>query len=366
MLRACLPGLVLAALMPACLAFAPSTPVSLRLRPSAISATPSAISRSVIAAPRVRAPLSIATGLRMQEAGAAARGVQRKMAAGHKVTYDFIPGQNPTVIYLPGLQMTRQGTKAFALQTWAKRNNQGFFTADYFGCGKSEGDYAEATISMWVEDTVELIKEGPVVLCGSGVGGWVAMHVAQRCSEVKGLVGVAADPDFTTDVVLPKLDDATKAKIANDGKATITWGENEYILSAKLIEDSKKMLVLTGGPGSLKITCPVRLVQGLGDEEIPPDRALKICEVLQSKDVVITYAKSAKHALDDDSDMRVILESVDEVRTPTPYTLHPTPYALRPTPYTLHPTPYALYPTPYTLHPLSLSVCEVREARAGR
>ena len=131
-------------------------------------------------------------------------------------TFDFIPAQNPTIVYLPGLEQNRLGTTAFALQTWAKRNRQGFFTADYFGCGKSEGEYADATISRWVEDTVELVEQeikGPVVLVGSGVGGWIAMHVAQRLPKmIKGLVGIAADPDFTTDVVLPKLDDATKVR----------------------------------------------------------------------------------------------------------------------------------------------------------
>jgi pimeloyl-ACP methyl ester carboxylesterase len=220
-------------------------------------------------------------------------------------------------VYLPGLEQNRLGTTAFALQTWAKRNRQGFFTADYFGCGKSEGEYADATISRWVEDTVELVEQeikGPVVLVGSGVGGWIAMHVAQRLPKmIKGLVGIAADPDFTTDVVLPKLDDATKSKIKDEGSAVITWGENKYMLTSKLIEDSKNMLLLQGGAGSVAINCPVRLVQGLGDEEIPPDRALKICDVMQSKYVVITYAKASKHHLDDDSDLRVILENVDEV-----------------------------------------------------
>ena len=87
-------------------------------------------------------------------------------------TFDFIPAQNPTIVYLPGLEQNRLGTTAFALQTWAKRNRQGFFTADYFGCGKSEGEYADATISRWVEDAVELVEQeikGPVVLVGSGV-----------------------------------------------------------------------------------------------------------------------------------------------------------------------------------------------------
>jgi len=228
-------------------------------------------------------------------------------ADGVALSYDYLPGTNPTVVFLPGLNQTRIGSKAIALQTWCKRNKQGYFTADYYGCGKSGGLYKDGTISRWVSDTVKLIDEvikGPVLLVGAGVGGWVMMHVAlQRPQLVKGLVGMAADPDFTTDVVMPVLDDKTKRQIRETGLADIQWGVNKYTLSQKLIDDSQKLLLLQGGPKSVPIKCPVRLIQGLGDEEIPPKRALKITEVLATEDLVLTYFKYGDHGLDEEEDL---------------------------------------------------------------
>lgn len=245
------------------------------------------------------------------------RGLIEKMPDGHKISYDFFPGANPTVVYLPALNQTRHGSKSFALQVWAKRNGQGFMSADYYGLGRSEGEYVDGTISKWTEDTIHMLKnvvKGPVVLVGAGVGGWIAMHVAIKLpKQVKGIVGVSADPDFTTDVVLPALDAETKKKIRDTGMADIVWGLNQYTISQKLIDDAENMLLLQGGSKSIPITCPVRLNQGLGDEEIPPNRALKISDALQSDDVVITYAKFGDHLLDDEEDFRRMTNDVKEL-----------------------------------------------------
>lgn len=234
-----------------------------------------------------------------------------------KIAYDFIPGNRPTVVYLPSFNQTRFGSKASALQTWCKRNKQGYFAADYYGCGGSGGQYQDGTISRWTRDTVELIEnvvKGPVLLVGSGVGGWVMMHVAlQRPKLVKGLVGIAPTPDFTKDVVLPVLDEETKRKIKETGMEEILWGGNTYTISQKLIDDASDQLVLQGGPKSIGITCPVRLIQGLGDQEIPPNRALKICDVVASEDVVITYVKYGDHMLDEEEDFERMTADVADL-----------------------------------------------------
>jgi len=255
--------------------------------------------------------------LRMDDAKEGGRGLMEKMPSGHKISYDFFPAANPTVVYLPALNQTRHGSKSFALQVWAKRNGQGYLSADYYGCGRSDGEYVDGTISQWTADTVHMLTEvvkGPVILVGAGVGGWIAMHVALRLpKQVKGIVGVAADPDFTTDVVLPVLDDETKQKIKDTGMANIVWGLNQYTISQKLIDDAEDMLLLQKGPKSVPIKCPVRLLQGLGDEEIPPNRALKISDALTSDDVVVTYAKFGDHVLDDEEDFRRMTNDVKEL-----------------------------------------------------
>ena len=177
--------------------------------------------------------------------------------------------------------------------------------ADYFATGKSDGEYRDATISRWSKDAAKLIdmisdKKGvqKITLVGAGVGGWIMLHTAQmRSSKILGLVGVAADPDFTETLVWPALDEDTKRKVMAEGIAEISWGGKPYTISKSLIEDGRKMLLLNKGPNSIPIECPVRLIQGLGDEEIPPERALELSDAISSKDVIVTYVKYGKHGV---------------------------------------------------------------------
>mmetsp|Transcript_15660 Transcript_15660/g.35867 ORF Transcript_15660/g.35867 Transcript_15660/m.35867 type:complete len:255 (-) Transcript_15660:78-842(-) len=239
------------------------------------------------------------------------------MKGGYSLVYDYIDGNKPTIVYLPAFNQSRINSKSTALQTWAKRNGKSFFSADYYGCGKSDGKFEDGTLSMWTNDMISLIEnviQRPVLLVGSGVGGWVGLHVAlKRKDLVRGLVGIAADPDFTTDVVLPELDDSIKEKIQKDGSAMISWGVSEYTISKKFIDDSKNMLLLPGGSESLDIKCPVRLIQGLSDEEIPPDRALRISEAIKNDDVVVYYVKDGDHFLDQDEDISRMIDQVQEL-----------------------------------------------------
>lgn len=239
---------------------------------------------------------------------AAEGGLSQKYVAddGAKIEYDYLPGRTPTVLYLPGFNQTKYGSKAAALQTWCKRNKQGFFAADYYGSGGSTGEYKDGTITRWTRDTVALIDnviKGPVLIVGSGVGGWIMLHVAlQRPKAVRGLVGIAPTTDFTSDVVLPELDAETKRRIKETGMAEIVWGGTPYTISQKFIDDANNNLLLQSGSKSVKVTCPVRLLQGLADKEIPPNRALKISDALVSEDVVITYVKYGDHVLDEEED----------------------------------------------------------------
>jgi len=241
---------------------------------------------------------------------------------GADICYDFLPGDGPTIFFLPALNQTRHGAKANALKTWCRRQGRSFLVADYFATGKSDGEYKDATISRWAADTAKLIdhiaKEKNVekyTLVGAGVGGWIMLHVAQRKADyIMGLVGVAADPDFTETLVWPALDDETKAKVMADGIAEISWGGKPYTISKSLIEDGRKMQLLNKGPNSIPIECPVRLIQGLGDEEIPPERALELSDAISGRDVIVTYVKYGKHGLDDfEDDFRRIYFAIEDI-----------------------------------------------------
>jgi len=227
--------------------------------------------------------------------------------------YDYLPGDSPTIFFLPALNQTRHGTKASQIKTWCRRTGRSFLVADYYGMGKSSGDYKEATISRWASDTAKLVDwlktehaQEKVVLVGAGVGGWVMLHAAKGQKNprrpIVGCVGIAADPDFTETLIWPALDDATREKVMKEGLVEIEWGGKPYTITKSLIEDGKKMLLLDKGSSSVSVGCPVRLIQGLGDEEIPSEIALKLSDALEAKDVVITYVKYGKHSLEDNED----------------------------------------------------------------
>jgi len=238
------------------------------------------------------------------------------------IKYDYLPGNSPVIVFLPALNQTRHGTKSTAIKTWCRRTGRSFLVADYFGMGQSSGEYRDACVSRWAADTAGLIDwlaaehaHAGVVLVGAGAGGWVMLHAAMmRPAMVKGLVGVAADPDFTEAIVLPALSSDVKARIEREGVAEIEWGGKPYTLSRRLLEDGRKMQLLNGPPGSIKVDCPVRLIQGLGDEEIPPERQLDLSAALSGRNVVTTYVKAARHALDaGDADFRRIFAAVEDI-----------------------------------------------------
>jgi pimeloyl-ACP methyl ester carboxylesterase len=193
------------------------------------------------------------------------------------------------------------------------------------GTGQSEGDYKDATITRWAEDTAKVVDwlaeehdQDQVVLVGAGVGGWVMLHTAQmRPDSVMGLVGVAADPDFTETLIRPALAERNPevlAEIESKGIADFDWAGKPYTMTKNLLDDGKRMMVLNKGTKGIPITCPVRLIQGLGDEEIPPESALKIADCLEGEDVVITYVKYGRHALEeDDADFQRIYTCIEDL-----------------------------------------------------
>mmetsp|Transcript_8982 Transcript_8982/g.18107 ORF Transcript_8982/g.18107 Transcript_8982/m.18107 type:complete len:326 (-) Transcript_8982:292-1269(-) len=235
---------------------------------------------------------------------------------GNRLCVDYYPGSAPTVVFLPGFFYARyQYAKSNALQMFCKRKGQGFMVHDYYGIGRSEGDFRDGNLSRWVDGTVEIMDKvlGPdsrCVLVGSGIGGWIMLHVAlRRKQNVVGLVGLSADPDFTDDLLLPNLSEEQKATLESEGIIEMRWGMRTYPISKNLIEDARNLFALRGGPGSIDITCPVRLIQGLADEEIPPQRSLKLLECLKSEDATITFVKHGDHVLENDDDFKRMWEA---------------------------------------------------------
>ena len=207
-------------------------------------------------------------------------------------------GNYPGIIFLCGHGSDMHGSKAKYLHEWAIRRGQTFLRFDYSGHGQSEGTFLEKNISDWTRDTIEMIDAktaGPQILVGSSLGGWIMLNVAlARPTKVAALVGIAAAPDFTEELIWHPLTTAAKATFKNSGKITL---ENPYsnmpiTYAYQLIKDGRAHLLLDK---DLPIHVPVRLLHGMQDTEVPWQTATKLATCLQSDDVEIFLDKSATH-----------------------------------------------------------------------
>ena len=198
-------------------------------------------------------------------------------------------------MFLPSLALPKVNAMSSSLRTWCRKNKYSFVVADYHGVGRSKGDIEEACLSKWLADTKQLIEtvaspndHRRVVLVGAGVGGWIAVRLAQTDPElVGGVVGLAADPDFTEDLLLKRLKPDVIERIM-DGMELIKWGDCSYPISRKLIEDARDHLLLKGPDGGLDVQCPVRLLHGLEDEEVPYTTAVRLANRIKTEDVTVS------------------------------------------------------------------------------
>jgi pimeloyl-ACP methyl ester carboxylesterase len=184
---------------------------------------------------------------------------------GGKICYDIIRTSDragPPIVYLPGLINLKSESKSLNLQSFCRKSGFTFLCADYFGNGRSSGSPTDGTVGRFVRDTIFLIdkllgtSQGKVVLVGHGIGAWVAFLVAMKRPDlVSGIVGLAADPDFTEELLWKKLPEDVKEKIMTEGVCEITWGKEKYPISRNLIEDGRNNLLLAGPPGMHFTSC---------------------------------------------------------------------------------------------------------------
>lgn len=189
------------------------------------------------------------------------------------------------------------------------KNKKRLLAADWFARGGSTGRLMDATLTRWKNDTIDFLEgaQAPgtvnkAVLVGCGVGAWVAVLVAlARPDLVRGLIGLSADPDFTEDLLWKFLPDEEKEAIMRDGFREVKWGARSevYPITSSLITDGRENLVLRGGPSSLDIQCPVRLIHSLDDEEVPVNMSMQLAVCLKTPDVEVIVPKLGGHRLED-------------------------------------------------------------------
>jgi len=230
------------------------------------------------------------------------------------------PGQNdgttePGLIFLGGFMSDMTGTKATALEAYAKAQGRDFLRFDYQGHGASSGDFVEGSIDSWLGDALEVVDrltEGPQVLIGSSMGGWIALLVARaRPQRVHALVGIAAAPDFT-ESIRQSLDPTALATLDSWGflEQPSTYSDEPYRISKRLLEESRDHLLLSG---PIAVDCPLRLLHGMADEDVPWQTALDIAAQVVSRDVEVTLIKSGDHRLSGEADLARLFQVIADL-----------------------------------------------------
>jgi pimeloyl-ACP methyl ester carboxylesterase len=225
---------------------------------------------------------------------------------GAAIAYHLLAGKSPGIVFLGGFMSDMTGTKAMALEAFCRARGQAFIRFDYFGHGASSGQFDAATIGRWRDDVLcvlDRLTEGPQILVGSSMGGWLMLLAAlARPARIAALVGIAAAPDATEDLMWQRLSPAQQQTIMRDGSLTVpsAYDPAGYMLTHRLIEDGRNHLVLRG---PLALSCPVRLIHGMQDHDVPWQTSLRLAERLASTDVTLTLVKDGDHRLSSAADL---------------------------------------------------------------
>jgi len=234
---------------------------------------------------------------------------------GERLAWRRVAGDGPTVVWLGGYRSDMTGTKAQAIADWADEMGRAYLRFDYFGHGASSGDFIHGTITRWREDALAVLDElieGPVVLVGSSMGGWIACLAAMvRPERLAGLVLIAPAPDFTEKLMTPNLTPEAVAAIRDHGvwHEPSQYGEPNPI-TRDLLEDGARWSIL---PGPVPIEPPVRILQGGDDPDVPWRHALELAQALNSSDVVFTLIKDGDHRLSRPQDIARLIAAVAEI-----------------------------------------------------
>jgi pimeloyl-ACP methyl ester carboxylesterase len=222
----------------------------------------------------------------------------------------------PGIVWLGGYRSDMLGTKAVVLDEWAEKTGHSALRLDYSGHGESGGDFNQGTLSRWLNESLTILDkyaEGPQILVGSSMGGWIALRMAQELKKAgkspAGIVLIAPAPDFTAELVEPSLTEAQKNDLMEQGyfEEPSEYSPNPYIYTRALIEDGRNNLVLKG---IIETGCPVHILQGMQDEAVPYQHALKLVEHLPVDDVTLTLVRDGDHRLSRPQDLELLIRTV--------------------------------------------------------
>jgi pimeloyl-ACP methyl ester carboxylesterase len=221
-------------------------------------------------------------------------------------------GKGPTIVFLPGFRSDMTGDKATALAGFCAEHGQAMLRFDYSGHGASGGRFEDGTIGRWADDALAVIDgqtDGKLILVGSSMGGWIALLAAiARRDRVAALIGIAAAPDFTEALMWQAMTFEQRATIMRDGVLHVPseYGD-PYPITRILIEDGRTRLLLND---PIALDCPVRLLHGQCDPDVPWEMALRTAEELTSSDVQVTLVKDGDHRLSRPQDLALLTRTL--------------------------------------------------------
>jgi len=244
-------------------------------------------------------------------------------AAGRRIAVRQQAGAGPGLFWLSGYKSDMKGTKAEALAHWATQTGRACTRFDYSGHGESSGAFTDGTIGRWLEDTLavfEACSRGPQILVGSSMGGWLALLLVRALrrraetpvASVAGMVLIAPAVDFTEELMWRRFTPAIKQELKEKGvwERPSEYSPEPYVITRALIEEGRSHLLLGG---MIETGCPVRILQGVEDPDVPWQHAVELVSRLASDDVVLTLVKDGDHRLSRTEDIERLIAAVAEL-----------------------------------------------------
>ncbi len=230
-------------------------------------------------------------------------------------------GSEPGLVWLGGFRSDMKGSKAEALAQWAAGRGAGFLRFDYSGHGESGGRFLDGTISKWLAESLAVFGRftaGRQILVGSSMGAWIALRMVEELRKhdeggrVAGLVLLAPAPDFTSELVEPKLTRAQRRALDSQGffEKRSAYAAEPDIYTRALIEDGRENRVMTG---PIDTNCPVHILQGMADPDVPHSHALKLVSLLPADDVTLSLVPDGDHRLSRPQDIAMIIRAIEEM-----------------------------------------------------
>lgn len=233
---------------------------------------------------------------------------------GRRLAYHKTDGAGPGILFCGGFGSDMEGTKAIHLETWARNSGRAFIRFDYSGHGQSSERFEDGTIGDWARDAetvLDHLTEGPQIVVGSSMGGWIALLLGKRRPErLAGFVGIAAAPDFTEDGYWAEFSEETRKKLLEKGSVLVPSDYGDpLVVTRRLIENGRENLVLRS---PLKLPFPVRLLQGTADQDVSYDVAIRLLNHVEA-DSALTLVKDADHRFSTPECLRLIEETVEKL-----------------------------------------------------